>query len=57
MNKKYLLLAVAALGFIFVSGCGTPANSNQPWDKPIQEDNRAGYKSPDAPPINRDARE
>jgi len=56
MNNKYFLLAALAFGFIFVQGCGTPDTSNKPWDKPIQDDNRPGYKSSDAPPLNRDAK-
>jgi hypothetical protein len=56
MNRACFTLIAIALGFTFVEGCGTPATSNKPWDKPIQEDNRPGYKSSDAPPLDRDSR-
>jgi len=54
--KKINFALATALGFLFVQGCSTSNNSNQPWDRPIQEDNRPGYKSPDAMPLNRDAK-
>jgi hypothetical protein len=57
MNKKSLLFVVTALGLILLAGCGTPETSNQPWDKPIQADNRPGYKSADSPPLMRDSRQ
>jgi hypothetical protein len=47
MNIKYFICILMALSLIFVEGCGTPANSNQPWDKPIREDNGPAVGSPD----------
>jgi hypothetical protein len=57
MNKKSLLLVVMAFSLVLLAGCGTPETSNHPWDKPIQADNRPGYKSADSPPLTRDSRQ
>jgi hypothetical protein len=56
MNKHYFILGALWLGMLFLAGCGTPDTSDKPWDKPLQEDNRPGYKADDSPPLNRDAR-
>ena len=56
MKKPHLILITLTLGLIVVQGCGTSGTSNQPWDKPLQDDNRPGYKADSAPPLNRDAK-
>jgi len=53
MNTKPFMWAMMAAIFTLAGACGTPRNSDQPWDRPVQENNNPGYNSPDPFPMDR----
>ncbi len=53
MKTKPLMWTMLAAITILAGACGTPRNSDQPWDRPTPEYNDRGYNTPDPFPMDR----